>query len=1662
MLGITGRSLLLLLAPVCAAIFALDARADEEPLRVFIRAGVKTHGPGEHDHPRFLAEWTALLTERGAIAEGALTFPSAEQLERADVLVLFAAEAGSIHGAERARLAAFTARGGGIVVLHDALTGDDPEWFASVVGGAWRHGTARWQEGRTGVYFTDIQHPITAGAQNFEFDDEIYYELDMHPDAVVLAHGFHSVFAITPQMWTFEPMGPEGYRAFVSIPGHQHANFAHPSYRTLVLRGIAWAGGRDADLLVTPDEIAGLPYPMGGPVPPEDAHESFELHEDFTIELVAAEPLVVNPVSLDWDARGRMWVALTPGYPEKAEFSSIPAHDEIAILVDEDGDGRMDTKRVFADGLDLVTSFVFHKDGVIVAQAPDILWLRDTDGDDVADRREVLYTGFGYRDTHAVMSNLRWGLDGWIYGTQGYSGAGSVNVRGVDEFGKIPAGVFRFQPDGTAIEHIASFGDNSWGLDFAPDGELFFTQANGSHLRHLVMTEGELAGSRVGGVRSWLDITDHERAFPSRFHERSTYVQIDFAGGFTAAAGCLLYDGGAWPNQYRDYHFVSEPTLHLVHRDIVKQSGVTFYATKPRQQEFLTSSDLWFRPIHARAGPDGALYLLDFYNQAIVHNDPRGPEHGPTNAARRPDRDHGHGRIWRIQHKRAKERAEPELATLEPPGLIAALESPNGWRRGTAQRLLCERPSEAVRALLVTFALHARKPQAEIHALWTLARTGLVDEGLLVEAMRDRKASVRKNGARLAGLRAMDRYLAVVPVWSGTRAHGELLRLLDDRDVRVRLLTIIALAAYPVPEFAAERLVRLWSRAEENWTRSAILRLGTFQPEVFARAALVPAGSQEFVEALFGAVGRQRIEERAVALVRIVAVAVDAPPALRKAALTRLAAQLGGFDAPPSLMPGPAGALVRLVQSEDVGVAVAALPFAQRWPAGEVLTHELVSLAGRLFEQLEDVEQPDDVRIESLVALLASTGGQRAVHASEDMLQPWHSPDVQERVIDALGDSGNAAVAEVLTYSWTGLGERARERAFDRLMRRPEWTAAVLDRLASEEWSLRDLGPHRVFRLRHHPDADIARRANEVLDRIAGSPDEAKAAIVARLLPIVTSPADVRHGAELFRTNCATCHSYEGEGANVGPDLTGIGAHGVETLLPILIDPSREVDAAYVEYVAQTVDGETFGGVLVREGRDSIVLRNTSGDHEVLRVDLEVLQSTGRSPMPTGFEELGAEALRDILGYLCAGSAGFRLLDLDGLCSANTEQGMYDPVKDPYPLLFARYGVVEVSGVPFEILDPSRTKNGANALVLQGGMNRGWQCREDAPQRVDVRVGFAMRKLHVLGGIAGWGYPFTQEQAGAVKVTWKYADGVTAETTLRDGEEFADWVRRIDVPGSQFAEGVLAQGSRRNVRTFALESPREGVVESIALESYVNHLAPTFIALTAQLGDDAPEAEAAPIEARTAAARVLLVGGGSSHDFAKWVGGTDTRILAPVVDGPVRYTEDPAAILPALDGLAVLFLTGNRPLAGDALQQGIFDFVGRGGGLFVGHAAGWYGWDWPAYYRELVGGGSRSHEALGAFDVTVHADHAVTEGLPAAFIIIDELYRFERDPEGAPIEVLATGHSRTSGASFPVLWVVESPGGRVVCTTLGHDGRAHQHPAYVTLIRNSVRWLSER
>ncbi|MCE9594313.1 MAG: ThuA domain-containing protein [Planctomycetes bacterium] len=1620
------------------------------PLRIFLRGGAKTHGPNEHEHTLWIREWTRLLGQRGATVSGATRFPTPAELERTDVLVMYAADGGSIHGLERESLEKFLARGGGLVVLHDALCGDDPQWWKTVIGGAWEDGVAKYWNGQVGVYLQDFDHPITRGASNFIFEDEIYYKLHMADDVHVLAASMHTVFDIEPQMWTVEK---PTYRAFVAVQGHLWKSFEHPAWRAMLLRGIAWAGKRDADLLTDGEERKSLAYPPGGPIQPELASRKLELDPEFQLNLVAAEPLVDKPISVDWDARGRMWVALTPGYPDKSKFSGKPPHDRIDVLEDVDGDGAMDRATNFVDGLDLVTSFVFHRNGVIASASPELWWLGDKDGDGKCDERKALFTGFGYGDTHAVVSNLRWGMDGWIYATQGYSGGTSDVSSGPDfgakHFGRIGNGLFRFKPDGSAIEMVSSYGSNTWGLDFDWDGELFFTMANGAHVRHVVVPERAIAAGRLEGVETWSDIADHDRVFPLFHSDLSPYAQIDFVGGFTGAAGCCLYTGGAWPSKYDGAHIVCEPTVNLVHLDLLQRNGATFKATKEKgkeDKELLAGSDLWFRPVHTRVGPDGALYVLDFYNQACVHNDTRGPKHGPTNAALRADRDHTHGRIWRVQHRDARKIRPPELAGMDPEDLVASLQSNNRWVRMTAQRMIVDDPAFGAKGELEMLLRTAKSPAAKVHALWALAERGVAHP----EFIKDADAALRRNGL-LAALE----YPTSAPIpWQQS---------IYDKDRRVAL---VALEVASRAAGAAPYLVDLFATLDDPWSRSEIVSAVVHDPEAFLAAALASPKRAELAT-LAGAVGATVGRSHDVReLEKVLARLADA---------SQSSGGTGGF-APAALLTlgrgwkdeanfrasdGVLASLGKLAAAPTADDAIAALPFAARWNYDGRLDAALGAASAKLTLTLDDASATGEARQRSL-RLLCAIPSRRAdaITAAEKLLAPNAAPDLRATAIEELAKLAGDDAGAALVRGLPALGGPARELALSAIVSRAGSAQALLAAIESGALTPQELGPRGVAALRNHPDAKTAARATELFDRLGGASAKKIEQLVAELEPVVLQPGDATAGRAVFEANCASCHAFRGQGGKVGPDLTGMGTHGAKELLPVVLDPNRTVEAAYVEYVAVTDDERIFTGVLARDTAESIVLRSATGDVEVPRAELVSLKSSGRTPMPAGFESLGGPALRDLFTYLGSTYAGFRTLDLRPFVDASTRKGMYDTRFDTNALELVKWGVQEIHGVPFDVLDPANSSE-KNVVVLKGGAQPKWQSK-DQPQRVEIPFGYAVAKVHVLGGIAAWGHPFFPDVVPVAKWTWKYADGQSEEVVLKDGVEFADWIGRNDVPGSVFCESVVRDDSAGQLRTFALAPKRDVAIASVVLESFDNDRAPTWVALTAELPGAHVATSTAPQPPKALApVELLLVGGGSSHDFAKWFGATDSATFKAAGASSLRYTEDTAELATSLAAAKALVLSTNQAIGAEA-RRALTAFVGAGGGLVVLHPANWFNWtDWPEYNRELVGGGSRNHGPFGEFEVrVVDAAHPLAAGLPATFKVSDELYEFQRDPQGAEIHVVAVG--RSSAGEFPVVWTVARKNGRTACITLGHDGATHENANFGRLLANAYRWVLGR
>ena len=1596
--------------------------------------------------------------------------PSEEELAKAEGVLL---SNGAPWSAEdRRSLEAYVENGGGLVLVHDAIPAS-----------GWVEGEASRWSGLVPLFFTPPgrQDAVSGGISNFDVEDEMMYGLRIPQDAKMLATTWTPnrkhlkgtdpqpyVYGVSPMIWS-QTKGKG--RIVFFVPGRNPETWRHPAIRTMLRRSIAWASQRGkVDEWSEKDDLAALTYPPGGPLAPQRAVDTLQVHPEFQVDLVAAEPLISKPLNIDWDHLGRMWVVESVEYPEgrrgggpesmhtvwqrdtplqKPEAVNRPGRDTISILEDRDGDGVMDHKQVFADDLDLATSFCFYKDGIVVAQPPHILLIRDTDGDGKGDRRETLYTGLGTFDTHAVLNNLRWGLDGWIYATHGYSSSTKVSSGdGKKDFGAIGSGVIRFRPDGSAIEMYSAKSGNCWGVDMTSEGEIFFTQpTSGDLVMHVPVSDRLMAAGEMGRDPSWQVMVHLRPVKPLMSWEEIVENQPnDVIGSFTAACGCAVYEGGAWPESWTRAYFTAEPTVHIIHHEALSVDGSTFSAAKTREEEFSATRDFWSRPIDTRVGPDGQLYVIDFYNQAILHNDPRGPIHLWNHQAARPDRDHFFGRIHRYHHKDSKPLPEADLKSMD--GCIAALGHPNREIRFRAQRLIEEGDLEGAAAKLA-----GAKGMMKLHALWIRAAAGVLSSQEITAAMEDPDTAVRVTIGRVIG---------AYPKLANADVIAAVAKYLPvENDSRVRLQWLAGLPMDAV--LPGEVLVGLQAKADDHWTRAAIGRLAKNRPvEVLAAALASPAPEKQapLAALLFDAFGKDG---------KTLASMLEAIGQPRPGGTAIATASLGSLrnrelPADPKLNE----VLDRLAGSSTPQIAAAALPLAAtRWNEDEAkrklppLTDKLLATAGR-----------DPVVLAPLGTLPVFSG-----KLEKALAGGLSSGDAAVRgpVLGAVVSNDSPDAAKLMIAVLPALATTDKARVIEALLGRPASAILLAQALDKGEISMAVAGTQMLSRLADHADPTVREKSAPVIRRLRGA-FEAKDAAIARLLPEVSKPGNAEAGKGLYAA-CAVCHVFHGEGANIGPVLEGIGVHGVEALLTHIVDPNREVEPSYHVWNIATRDGRTLAGFISRETAGSIFVKNAAGETEVARDQITSRIDTGKSLMPEGFEALGPETLRDLVTYLRSGEQRFHTVALGKAATADGSRGVYLSREAPADRVgLKRYGMVEERGVPFQLQDPATTSGGKNVIVLKGGLDPN-AVGHEMPQRVEIPVGLEAGRLHLLGGVAGWGFPAVNDQEPLLTIEVRYSDGSMESIVLRNGVDIADHVGRIDVPGSAWTD--LTNHGQLRYLWRDLKKPAV-MIEELVLTSADSAPVPMVAAITLESADKSgamapPPADGGPVPSDNAGLpekaspgmlRVLLASGGSSHDFTAWYDREDQTILREAGGIETYYTSSPETAAEQLGRADVLLFSSND--AGYARSGNFrkaFDaFVARGGGLVLLHPATWYNWpDWPEYNATYVGGGSRAHDPLGEFGVTVlKPEHPVLAGVSREFRIHDEHYQIVLDPK-AKVEILMeTSVSGQTGRKHPSVWTVANPKSRVVCIAPGHDRAAHKHQDFRKVLANAVKWAGSK
>jgi putative heme-binding domain-containing protein len=1011
-----------------------------------------------------------------------------------------------------------------------------------------------------------------------------------------------------------------------------------------------------------------------------------------------------------------------------------------------------------------------------------------------------------------------------------------------------------------------------------------------------------------------------------------------------------------------------------------------------------------------------------------------------------------------VQHKQAKQFPKASFATAAE--LVEDLNHPNGWVRSTAERLLVEGSDKRLVPLLERIAQDSSKSDySRIQALWSAYLiSGQHNASLLASLYTEKRPIVQK---------AVMQLIRNYPIPAGETAKFSKLTTamteqLPDEDPRLRLETLLAISSADDDAPFSGSLWKLYAALDDPWTESALVSIFARDPEQAILAATdlpdVSAAKRTIRELANRVAAKNDGNVAAHLLIALAQKPAKADPA-KQIVLEAFVRNLKA-DANPEWNDQLAAAF-RSVLKADESVSTAALPLIARWDKNAQLTPELQPVIKPLLAKLQDAQAADSDRAQIASGLLGIRQmNSDILPAVIAVLEGDNSAILKRRVIEALGSVPDESVGKQLVAVYPKLPFELRDPVFAQITKRNEWSELLLQAIKQKEIELTQLGPALVHRLRTHPDAAIAKEAGEIIDDIRGPELKEKDALIKDFVPAVSQKGNAQKGHEVFTQNCATCHRFKGEGRDLAPDLTGMGAHGPAELLVHILDPNRYVEPNFLTFSIETKDDLSYDGIIARENRNAVTLRNATGDYDIRQDNIKSRRSTGLSLMPNGFEALGQDGLRDLLTFICADEQNkYRIIDLSNAFTADSTRGIYNRLESTNETLqFRRFGLASVQGIPFDIVSPARSANGKNLIVLKGGMN----LARTFPQKVEAPAHVKASRLHFLGGVGGWAYPYTRdENLPVAKITVQFADGSNKELILKNGQEIADYNGSADVPGSREAPGLIRNGQ---VRWFTKDLGRDGEIEKLTFESYNNGVAPTFIAVTAEVGGATSESKPIAKKSSNGGIRTLIVGGGSSHDFEKWFHQADTATLERDGFANVDYTEDLNSIPSRLSETDVLYLCTNNPMDNEQVRKSIFDFVNSGKGLVLVHPGLWYNWkNWSEYNAKLVGGGTHSHDRYQKFEFhVIDKDHPVTQGVAETFALSDELYHFETDPNGTPIQVLAQANLPGSDKSYPNLWITQYPKGRIVCLALGHDAGAHNNPNYQMILRNALKWAAGR
>jgi putative membrane-bound dehydrogenase-like protein len=1247
----------------CASVTSRDVlggdtfrfRGDRRPVVVFLIAEneYRTH----ETLPQFAREqlvWRGIecLYVAASAAEGSTDFQDFDRLRAADALVVSVRRRtppAALMQLIRAHVAAPKPVVGIRTASHafdarpaSAEFGAWPEFDAEVLGadyeGHYNNKAGSAPATRVTVVAEAALHPVLVGMprEPFEVTSHLYKNRNLYRTVTPLIEGtVGGQGQAEPVAWVNTR---DDRRVFYTSLGSP-ADFALPAFRRLLLNGILWAldrpipppqaglaAGSAPAVAPAPPAIPAAERPTAqstGPLAPADALGQFQIADDLELELLLAEPVVAQPVFLTFDERSRLWVVQYRQYPHPAGLKMVsrdnfwravydrvpppppqhfPGKDRITIHADTDGDGCYDEHKVFLDGLNIATAVAFGRGGVWVLNPPYLLFYADANRDDAPDGDPVVHlSGFGLEDTHSVANSLCWGPDGWLYGAHGSTVTAHIVRPGLDEKPISGMGQFiwRYQPETRQFEIFAEGGGNAFGLEFDAVGRAY-SGHNGGDTRGFHYVQGGYY-QKGFGKHGPLSNPYAFGYFPAMAHHKVERFTHTF----------IIYEAGALPAHYSGGLLGADPLHNQVVWSGVERDGSTI---KTRDLGVpVRSPDPWFRPVDIKLGPDGAVYIADWYDGQVNHYRNHEGNIDPSN-----------GRVYRLQRRGLAASRGRTLEGLSGVELVRQLGNENRTVRRSALRLLGDRkPADADAVGVLRRNLEAARGQVALESLWALHAVGAWDDALAMRAFEHPDAAVRRWSVRLMGDRKELSHLV---------AHRLAQLAAAEPDVEVR--SQLASTARRLPAGQALPIVgALLGRLEDDTDPHVPLLLWW---AIESKAALER-------EEVLGWLAPPRVWDL---------------PLVPKHILGRLMRRYAqsGTDADLKTC---ARLLAQAPTSDHARHLLAGFEEAFRGRSLAVLPKDLVdaitrsgaaSLALRVCQADPDAvrealrvladERADGSQRLQLAKLLGEARLAQAVPALLDVALAAKPAALRRAALISLQAFGDERIAQEVIGAYAQLPAELRTAAASLLVTRPAFARRLLRAVEEGRVSAAQVPAEQVRRLRQTASGSLAARVDPLWPAGGAAADSDPEARIARAEKAVHGGTGSPYtGKRLFTALCSQCHRLFEHGGDVGPDLTPFDRDDLPALLLSVVNPSAEIREGFENFEVRTKDGRELNGFLVERDTGRTVLRGLDGQNLVLAAEeIDALKPAGSSLMPNALlDGLDDQQVRDLFAYLRSG-----------------------------------------------------------------------------------------------------------------------------------------------------------------------------------------------------------------------------------------------------------------------------------------------------------------------------------------------------------------------------------------------------------------------------------------